>query len=248
VFQYSSTSPETMRIAAALMEKDIRVSMHAPYYISMSSTDEEKRLNSVDYLLQSARALKAMGGTRIIFHPGSCGKLDRSERLRKAMDTMERAVRALDDEGLGDMTLCPEVMGKINQLGSLEEVLSLCTIDRRIIPCVDFGHLNARTYGSLKGTDDFLRVVDTISETLKDERYRIFHSHFSRIEWTKGGEKRHWTFRDTGFGPDWEPFLEMISIRGLSLTVICESAGTQTEDAATMMNYLNKKLNKENDI
>ncbi len=236
------------RIGAALMEKDIRVSMHAPYYISMSSTDEEKRLNSVDYLLQSARALKAMGGTRIIFHPGSCGKLDRSERLRKAMDTMERAVRALDDEGLGDMTLCPEVMGKINQLGSLEEVLSLCTIDRRIIPCVDFGHLNARTYGSLKGTDDFLRVVDTISETLKDERYRIFHSHFSRIEWTKGGEKRHWTFRDTGFGPDWEPFLEMISIRGLSLTVICESAGTQTEDAATMMNYLNKKLNKENDI
>ena len=180
------------RIGAALMEKDIRVSMHAPYYISMSSTEEEKRLNSVDYLLQSARALKAMGGTRIIFHPGSCGKLDRSERLRKAMDTMERAVRALDDEGLGDMTLCPEVMGKINQLGSLEEVLSLCTIDRRIIPCVDFGHLNARTYGSLKGTDDFLRVVDTISETLKDERYRIFHSHFP------GSNGQREERRDTG--------------------------------------------------
>lgn len=234
------------RIGTALKEKGIRVSIHAPYYISMSSEDEEKRLNSIEYLLRSAKALKAMGGKRIIFHPGSCGKMDRGERLKKAVDTMEKSVVALDDASYGDMILCPEVMGKINQLGSLEEVLTLCKIDPRIIPCVDFGHLNARTYGMLKGTDDFVRVVDTIANTLKDERYRHFHSHFSRIEWTKGGEKRHWTLRDTDYGPDWMPFVDMIALKGLDLTVICESAGTQTEDAALMMNYLNNKLNKEN--
>ncbi len=226
------------RIGQALREKDIQVSIHAPYYISMSSVEEEKRLASVDYLLQSARALKAMGGRRIIFHPGSCGKMSRQERLTLATDTMEKAVEALDREGFSDMILCPEVMGKINQLGSLDEVLSLCRVDSRIIPCVDFGHLNARTYGTLKAYEDFMAVADRINSVLGDDRRTRFHRHFSKIEWSKGGEKRHLTFEDGRFGPDFEPLMQLIHDRSLDLVVICESAGTQTEDARTMKQYL----------
>ena len=204
----------------------------------MSSIEEEKRLNSVNYILDSAKALDAMGGRRVIFHSGSCAKLTRSEALAKAVDTMNLMMQAIDDNGLSHMTLCPETMGKVNQLGSLEEVLRLCSVDKRILPCIDFGHLNARDGGWIKTKDDYLRIIDTMAETLKDERYKIFHSHFSKIEYTTGGEKRHLTFRDTVWGPEYEPLMDVVYENNLTPVFICESAGTQTEDALAMKKYL----------
>lgn len=220
---------------AACREKGIYVSLHAPYYISLSSVEEEKRLNSINYILQSARAVNWMGGERIVVHSGSCSKISREEALALAMDTMKLAQKALDEEGLSHIHICPEVMGKINQLGTLEEVMSLCSIDERIIPCVDFGHLNARTFGGLKGAEDFARVLDTIHNRLGEERARCFHIHFSKILYTeKGGEKCHLTFEDQEYGPHFEPLAEEMAKRGAAPVVICESAGTQAEDAATM--------------
>ena len=225
-------------IGDRLAEKNIQVSLHAPYFISMSSLEEEKRLNSVNYILQSARALNAMGGRRVIFHSGSCAKLTRQEALNKALDTMSLMVQAMDDNGYGHMTLCPETMGKVNQLGSLQEVLRLCKVDKRILPCIDFGHLNARDSGVIKGRDDYLRIIDTVAETLKDDRFMYFHSHFSKIEYTTGGEKRHLTFEDTVWGPEFEPLMDVVYENNLSPVFICESAGTQTEDALAMKTYL----------
>ena len=80
------------RMAALAAERDILFSVHAPYYISMSSLEEDKRLNSIQYLLQSAAVCRALGGRRIIFHSGSCGKQSREAALEKALDTMRRAV------------------------------------------------------------------------------------------------------------------------------------------------------------
>ncbi|MBQ8605042.1 MAG: TIM barrel protein [Oscillospiraceae bacterium] len=225
-------------LGTVLAEKGVQVSLHAPYFISMSSLEEEKRLNSVNYILDSAKALDAMGGRRVIFHSGSCAKLTRAEALAKATDTMHLMMDAIDENGLGHMTLCPETMGKVNQLGSLEEVLRLCSVDKRILPCIDFGHLNARDGGWIKTKDDYLRIIDTMAETLKDERYKIFHSHFSKIEYTAGGEKRHLTFRDTVWGPEFEPLIDVVYENNLTPVFICESAGTQTEDALAMKNYL----------
>ncbi len=186
-------------------ERGILFSVHAPYYISMSSLEEEKRLNSVRYLLQSAEVCRALGGRRIIFHSGSCGRQSREAALEKALDTMRRAVEALDEAGYGDMTLCPETMGKIGQLGTLDEVLALCGVDKRITPCIDFGHLNARTLGGIRSKADYAAILDRMGEALGDERARRFHVHFSRIEYSAGGEKRHWTFAETQFGPSRSP-------------------------------------------
>ncbi len=215
-------------------EKGIALSLHAPYYISMSSVDEEKRLNSINYILSSARAVKAMGGNRIIVHTGSCGKISRGEALSLACDTMRKALSALDGEGLSDIHICPETMGKINQLGTLDEVLSLCELDERLIPCIDFGHLNARTLGGLKDKKDFLDVFEQIENRLGNARLKTFHSHFSKIEYTDGGEKKHLTFEDTVYGPDYGPVMELIAAKNCAPTIICESDGTQAEDAKIM--------------
>ena len=215
----------------------VSLSLHAPYYISMSSVEEEKRLNSINYILASAKAVNAMGGDRIVVHTGSCGKISREQALTFALDTMKKALDALDREGLGHIHICPETMGKVNQLGTLNEVLELCRLDERLIPCIDFGHLNARDLGILKTTADFENIFTSIKNALGTDRLKCFHSHFSKIEYTTGGEKRHLTFEDTVFGPDFEPVMELTYKYGCDPTFICESAGTQAEDAKKMKDY-----------
>lgn len=218
-------------------EKGIKLSLHAPYYISMSSVEEEKRIKSVDYILQSARAVNAMGGSRIVVHTGSCSKISREQALELAKDTMKLAIAALDAEGLSNVRICPETMGKINQLGTLEEVIELCKLDERLLPCIDFGHLNARTMGQVNSGEAFLDILNKIGNELGEDRLKQFHSHFSKIEYTVGGEKKHLTFEDTVFGPDYEPLMELVYKKNLSPTFICESAGTQAEDAKAMKDY-----------
>lgn len=223
-------------------EKNITLSLHAPYYISMSSVEEEKRLNSINYITASAKAVNAMGGNRIVVHTGSCGKISRETALELAIDTMKKALDALDAMNLGQIHICPETMGKVNQLGTLDEVLALCAIDERLIPCIDFGHLNARDLGYFKTKDDYKSVFERIENKLGSDRLKTFHSHFSKIEYTTGGEKRHLTFADTVYGPDFEPVLDLVVQKSCNPVFICESAGTQAEDAKQMKDYYNSIL------
>ncbi len=226
-------------LGALAAEKNITLSLHAPYYISMSSVEEEKRLNSINYILSSARAVDFMGGNRIVVHTGSCGKISRETALELAIDTMKKAIAALDEAGLGHIHICPETMGKVNQLGTLDEVLALCKIDERLIPCIDFGHLNARDLGYFKTKEDYKTVFDKIENALGYDRLCSFHSHFSKIEYTTGGEKKHLTFADTVYGPDFEPVIDLVVQKNCSPTFICESDGTQAEDVKQMKDYYN---------
>lgn len=222
------------RVGDEARANNIALSIHAPYYISLSSTEEEKRLKSVDYILQTLNVARSMGATRIVVHSGSCSKLSREAALAIAKDTLRLAIEAADREGFGDIHICPETMGKINQLGTLSEVLELCSLDDRLIPTIDFGHLNARTMGGLATQADFAAVLNEIGDKLGADRLKVFHSHFSKIEYGAGGEKKHLTFEDTQYGPCFEPLAELIYQRGLTPTFICESRDVMAEDALKM--------------
>lgn len=226
-------------------ENGIYISLHAPYFISLSSENEETRLKSVTYILESAQAAKRLGAEKIVVHSGSCAKMSREAALELARDTLVKSQRALDENGLSDIRICPETMGKINQLGTLSEVIELCKIDERFLPCVDFGHLNARTLGGIKTADDYAAMLDEIENKLGFERLKHFHVHFSKIMYTAGGEKCHLTFADEEYGPDPKPLMELFAARGLEPSVICESAGTQAEDAAEMKKMYEKFSRKE---
>ena len=228
----SEEAAQKIRLAA--LEYGVAVSVHAPYFISLASKEAEKRDNSVRYILDSAEAVVRLGGDRIVVHPGGLGGLSREDATALACETLAKAQAALDREGLGMVHICPETMGKINQLGTLEEVLTMCGVDDRFLPCVDFGHLNSRTHGEVNSHEAYELILDRMSETLGEERARVFHAHFSKIEYTAGGEKCHLTFADTQFGPDPAPLMALIAERDWSPVIICESAGTQAHDAAAM--------------
>ena len=202
-------NPEAASVFAENAKKfGVRISLHTPYYISLSSVEAEKRDKSIQYILDSAKAVTMLGGERIVVHSGSCSKISREEALALATDTLKRAQDTLDENGLSNVRICPETMGKLNQLGTLEEVIELCKIDERMIPCIDFGHLNARTLGSIVSINEYAEIIQKIGNELGEERMKSFHSHFSKIQYTDKGEKKHLTFEDTLYGPDFEPLCE----------------------------------------
>ena len=216
-------------------ENGIVLSIHSQYYISLSGIEKEKRDKSIEYILECLRVSKLMGATRVVVHSGSAAKIPREEALSLASDTLKRTLEAAKSEGLDDIFICPETMGKVNQLGTLSEVLELCSIDERLLPCIDFGHLNARDFGIIKTAEDYERIINEAENRLGEFRAKNFHSHFSKIEFSeKGGEVRHLTFEDSLFGPQFEPLAEVIAKKNLTPVIICESAGTQGIDALYM--------------
>ena len=213
---------------------EITLSLHAPYFINLANP--ERILQNNGYVLVSCALAEWMGAGRVVVHTGALMGRSRREALDIAKQGLRALLTVVDNAGLGHIALCPETMGKLNQLGDLEEVLELCTLDARLVPCIDFGHLYARSLGADDGQEAFCRMLDRVEEVLGRERASVFHSHFSHIEFTpKGGEKCHRTFEeDGGYGPDWTPLAREVARRGWSPTFICESAGTQAEDALVM--------------
>ncbi len=220
-------------IAAEFDANGIAMSVHAPYYINFCTDDLEKREASINFLLQAMRAGTYLNAKRTVFHPGSCSKMDRETAKGYAMEAFKEALERIKAEGLIGLP-CPETMGKINQFGTLDEVLELCTLREDLVPTIDFGHLDARGIGAIKGRADYEAILDAIENKLGRDRLRMMHVHFSKIEHTRAGEKRHVTFADEGFTPDFLPLAELLAERDLTPVVICESAGTQAEDALTM--------------
>lgn len=229
-------SDETLRaIGIAADEHGIKMSLHSPYFISLSGVVEEKRLNSIKYIDGSIKAANLLGAKTIVVHTGSAAKISRDEAMRLAADTLIKTLNTVDTYGI---KIGLETMGKINQLGTLEEVIELCRIDSSLVPVVDFGHLNARSQGEmLKTADDYLYIFDKIDRLISPEVAKNLHCHFSKIEWTTSGEKKHLTFDDEIYGPRFEPLMEVIFRNGLTPTIICESCGTQSDDSLKMKNY-----------
>lgn len=239
-FEYSfgrgvrMSEAKAISIGEAFAAQSVEISVHAPYYINFANPSEESAAKSYNYVLDSARVLKLMGGKRCVFHSATQGKLDREE----AVALTEERLKVLRDyiylNGLQDLYFCPETMGKLAQIGTLEEIVRFCKIDPIYLPAVDFGHLNAREQGSLKTVGDYRSRLEYMIGELGYERVKYFHIHFSKIQYSSKGEVRHLTFADDVYGPEFEPLAVALKQLKLEPYVVSESAGTQAEDALAM--------------
>jgi len=231
-----------MAIGEAARLHGIRLSIHAPYFISLATEDEVTAANTRQHFLKSLKAAVWMGADRVVFHIGGPGKQRRDDAFARARRLFASILEDAEKQGLLDeVSLAPETMGKQNQLGNLQEVLALCQMSKRLVPAVDFGHLHAVSGGGYVTREEYIDVFDQIAASLGEAVAARIHIHFSKIEFTKAGERRHWTFQDQ-YGPPYEPLMETIAERGYSPRVICESAGSQAVDAIVMQEYYRKRL------
>lgn len=224
-------------IAEAFKKENIEISVHAPYFINLATPEEAKAENSFNYILSSAVVGRIMGANRVVFHPAAQGKETRETAVNRTIARLIELKSIIKERGFTDMKFCPETMGKIAQIGTIEEITHFCTLADFYYPTVDFGHVNAREQGSLKTKDDYIVRLKYMMNLLGYEKVNDMHVHFSKVEYTAKGEKRHLTFEDTIFGPDYKPFIEAIVELNLHPYIVSESAGTQADDAKTMKDY-----------
>ena len=230
------SNERAVSIGNAFKENGVEISVHAPYYINFANPEEENAIKSYNYVLQSAEKVKLMGGKRVVFHPASQGKMKREQAVELTIKRLEKLRDVIYEKGLDDLIYCPETMGKLGQIGTIEEVVEFCKIDKIYTPAVDFGHINAREFGSLKTELDYSDRLEYMIEQLGYERMKNFHIHFSKIEYSAKGEVRHLTFEDNHYGPCFEPLSTVLKKLKLEPFIICESAGTQDIDAVKMQN------------
>ncbi|MBQ4099591.1 MAG: TIM barrel protein [Clostridia bacterium] len=221
-------------IGEAFKNYGVGLSVHAPYFINFATTEEEKAENSYNYVLNSAKMMRLMQGERVIFHPASQGKLSREVAVEKTLDRLKVLRDKIYLLGFEDMKFCPETMGKLGQIGTIEEIVKFCKVDECFIPTVDFGHVNAREQGSLITVSDYQNRLEYMIENLGYEKMKHFHVHFSKIQYSSKGEVRHLTFDDDVYGPNFKPLAIALKNLNLEPVIICESAGTQAEDAKAM--------------
>ncbi len=237
-------SETAARIREEADKYGIKVSIHAPYFINLANPDPEKFENNVSYFTEVSEAARLLGAERIVFHPGSQMKEDRKTAFDRCLSNFRRILGIMDDRGFGDLIYCPETMGKLNQLGDLDEIIELVNTDEKVLPTIDFAHLHARGQGALNGEEAFHDIVLALKNGIGADRTRKLHIHFSTIEYTKMGEKRHRTFDEKEYGPRFEDLAPVLIREQMEPVVICECAGTMARDALEMKDIYRKLSEK----
>lgn len=241
VFEYSfgkgvrMTESTARQIGNFFRLYNVDLSVHAPYYINFANPESNKINSSINYVFQSLTKLKEFNwGERVILHPATQGKLMRNEAVELTYKNLSLLAENVVQQGFSDKKICLETMGKLAQIGTVEEIINFCKIAPFYFPCIDFGHINARTMGGLKSSDDYRRIIDFMLDNLPFEKVNRMHIHFSKIMYGSAGEIKHLTFSDNIFGPEFFPLALVIKEYNLEPVIICESDGTQAEDAIFM--------------
>ena len=239
-FEYSfgrgvrMSEDKAISIGEAFQKEGVELSVHAPYFINFANPDDEMAAKSYGYVLDSGKMVKLMGGKRVVFHPAAQGKASREEAVSRTEDRLKILRDYIYLNGMQDLIFCPETMGKLAQIGTVEEVVRFCKVDPVYTPCVDFGHINARERGSLNTVEDYKSRLEYMIAELGHERMKHFHVHFSKIMYGAKGEIKHLTFEDTVYGPEFEPLAVALKELKLEPYLVSESSGKQIEEAEYM--------------
>jgi deoxyribonuclease IV len=183
----------------------IYLSVHAQYYVNLNSKEKEKIEASKKRILNCCEIAHYLGAKRVIFHPGFYSDMkseDAREIIKKGILEMQTKIK----KNNWDVELCPEVMGKINVFGSIDEISWL--IDKTGCNCcIDIAHVLAR-YGKY----EFEKIKDAFKQ-------KAWHVHFSGIEYGDKGERNH-KLTPT---KDWKRVLDFLKTLDKDVVIICES-------------------------
>jgi deoxyribonuclease-4 len=212
-------------------ECNIKLTVHAPYYINLNAHEEEKVVNSQKMLVHSAQIASLLGAEAIIFHPAFYLKDPPKEVYDNVRQRLEETVRSLRDEG-NHVVLRTETTGKGSQFGTLDEVMGLSADVDGVAPCIDFAHMHART-GKYNSYAEFVGTLNRIAEKLGWQALSHMHIHLSGIKYSAKGELQHMGLKDSDLQfVDVLQALKDLEVKG---RIICESPDETREDDALLV-------------
>lgn len=234
------TSVETcQRYRQLAADFGVRISVHAAYYIVLTSDERDKVLRSIDTLKRTFDLAEHLGAKEVILHPGPLYGLPERDAVERFA---ENAAEFLHTVGATDIGLFIETAGKVGQLGSVEQILSLSSALPGVHPCIDFGHVHARTLGTLHSPEAISRIGAEITNFLRSHPQKRAHFHFTPIHYGPRGEIQHRAIDDqyeqeadllTGpsalryYDPRPEPVAKTLLELACGFTVISETHNSQ---------------------
>ena len=224
-------TPETCKaIHAAAAEKNISISIHAPYFINLNANDEEWP-KSRKRLMDAAFYGEMAGATDIIFHPGSYFNQPPEDVLAIAIERLKGCISELRGQN-NYVILRPETMGKSAMLGSLHDTLVMSKAIEGVLPCIDFAHLHARPGdGSMNTEQEWTDAINGYAQFLGKNSLRQLHIHLSGIEYSAKGERNHVPLQDSDLNLN--TLFKVLYDHGCSGRILCESP-IMEEDALYM--------------
>lgn len=223
---------KALRVAENARKGGIALSIHAPYFVVLTSLNETVVKNSIDLMTRCIEFAQYMGTKKLVFHPGP-HQGNAKEALKRCLKNLAIVGRNIP----GEIYIYPETVGRKDYLGSLEDIVQMCRELGFLRPCIDFAHVYARNGGQLISSEDYRRIFDYLIQELGTEELRHLHCHFYPVEFDSKGERCHRNFKEGIYGPRFEPFLRTVLEYDLGPTIICESKQAQDEDALLMKKY-----------
>ncbi len=213
-----------VKLGQLARQYDVMLSLHAPYYVNLSAETKDKIEASKKRILDSLIASEWMGSYIVVFHPGYYMKHSKSDAVKMVIKALQEVWEEAKSRGVKHTWLGPETTGRTTQVGTPEEVLEICSNVEKCRPAVDWAHLYARTQGiTPKSIDDVIKIIELFEKELGTEAVKPLHTHFSRIEYGKGGEKEHHTLQETNYGPEFKQICNAYKETGIDAVIISES-------------------------
>ncbi len=214
-------SEKTARLVGSkARERGIRLSVHGPYWINLNSREPEKITASRQRIVHSARIGEICGAKSVIFHPAFNHDDPPEIVLARVVEGLQLVREELQSAGIS-MTLRPETTGKASQFGSLEEVIAVSQQVTGVLPCIDFGHLHARSNGAYNSYEEFCAILKSLEEGLGRAALDNVHFHVSGIAYSAKGERKHLVMQESDF--NYRELLQAFKVFDVKGLVICES-------------------------
>jgi deoxyribonuclease-4 len=220
-------SKEKAKNVKEIAEKlNIKLTVHAPYWINLNSSDKKILKNSKKHIIDSAIVGNICGAKDICFHPAYYQDEEPKkvyEKVKKEIISLRKEIEKLKL----DVILRPETMGKLSQFGSLEELLSISQEIEGVEPVIDFAHIYARSLGEINNYDKFCEILENYKKALGQKSFERMQIHISGMKYGEKGEIEHLNLKKSKFNyKDLIKALKDFNVKGF---IICESPNLEKD-------------------
>lgn len=238
-FVHGVRMSDNHRIFVKGMAENYVITAHGPFYINLNSQESDKIDASVQRIIDTASVAAQAGAFSITYHAAFYMGGDKESVYNQVKKQTKRIVDVLEQEKI-NVWIRPETTGKATQWGDLDEIIRLSNDFEKVLPCVDFSHLHARSAGEFNTYDEFSKILEKMGNQIGQYALDNFHGHLAGIEYTSKGERQHLNLEESDMNyKDLMRVMKEFDVKG---ALVCESPNIE-DDCKLLKNYYNSLTN-----